>query len=314
MAKKALLGQLSDLDIRLLRVFRAVVECGGMSAAELELNIGRSTISRHIKDLEMRLGLTLCHRGRGGFSLTDEGQEIYDATLRLLAALDSFRSGVDDLHQRLTGKLTLALFDKTVTNDEAKLHDALRTFADQAPEVDVDIYVEALNTIERGILDGKYQVGIIPAHRTSTTLDYHPLFSEQMDLYCSPGHPLFDNPDLDGDDDVIRQHRYAGLGYHSPNMELSRAMKLRRRASAYDQEAVATLIRSGRYVGFLPDHYARFFVERGQMRRLDNQHLHYTVQFSAIVPHAPKPSRLVQTFIDCLHLAHDDGGGTGAPS
>ena len=33
MVKKALLGRLSDLDIRLLRVFRAVVECGGMSAA-----------------------------------------------------------------------------------------------------------------------------------------------------------------------------------------------------------------------------------------------------------------------------------------
>jgi len=314
MVKKALLGQLNDLDIRLLRVFRAVVECGGMSAAELELNIGRSTISRHVKDLELRLGLTLCHRGRGGFSLTTEGQEIYDATLRLVAALDSFRSGVDDLHQRLTGTLTLALFDKTVTNDEAQLHEALRLFADQAPEVDIEIYVEALNTIERGILDGQYQVGIIPVHRTSTTLDYHPLFKEQMDLYCSPGHPLFDRHDLDDDDEAIRQHRYAGLGYHSPNMELGHAMNLRRRASAYDQEAVATLIRSGRYVGFLPDHYARYFVERGQMRRLDNPHLHYAVQFSAIVPHAPKPSRLVQTFIDCLHQAHDDRIDTSAES
>ena len=64
--KKAVLGQISDTDIRLLRVFRSVVECGGMAAAELELNISTSTISRHIKDLETRLGLTLCRRGRGG--------------------------------------------------------------------------------------------------------------------------------------------------------------------------------------------------------------------------------------------------------
>ena len=28
------------MDLRLLRVFRAVVDCGGMAAAELELNIG----------------------------------------------------------------------------------------------------------------------------------------------------------------------------------------------------------------------------------------------------------------------------------
>ena len=68
--KRAVLGQISDMDLRLLRVFRSVVECGGMAAAELELNIATSTISRHIKDLETRLGLTLCRRGRGGFALT----------------------------------------------------------------------------------------------------------------------------------------------------------------------------------------------------------------------------------------------------
>ena len=37
------LGQLGDMDLRLLRVFKSVVDCGGMAAAELELNIGTST-------------------------------------------------------------------------------------------------------------------------------------------------------------------------------------------------------------------------------------------------------------------------------
>ena len=59
MPSRAALGQISDMDLRLLRVFRTVVDCGGMAAAELELNIGTSTVSRHIKDLETRLGLVL---------------------------------------------------------------------------------------------------------------------------------------------------------------------------------------------------------------------------------------------------------------
>ena len=42
MARKALLGNVTDNDLRLLRVFRAVVACGGFAAAELELNINRS--------------------------------------------------------------------------------------------------------------------------------------------------------------------------------------------------------------------------------------------------------------------------------
>ena len=76
--RRALLGQLSDMDLRLLKVFKSVADCGGMAAAEMELNIGTSTVSRHIKDLETRLGLRLCRRGRGGFALTTEGQLVYD--------------------------------------------------------------------------------------------------------------------------------------------------------------------------------------------------------------------------------------------
>ena len=64
------------MDLRLLRIFKSVVECGGMTAAELELNISASTLSRHMKDLEERLGLVLCRRGRAGFTLTPEGVQV----------------------------------------------------------------------------------------------------------------------------------------------------------------------------------------------------------------------------------------------
>ena len=87
-----MLGNLSESDIRELRVFAKVVEAGGFSAAQIELNVSQSTISTHMTALEQRLGMRLCKRGRSGFSLTDRGQLIYQATQRLFAALDEFRS------------------------------------------------------------------------------------------------------------------------------------------------------------------------------------------------------------------------------
>ena len=90
--KAAISGQLADQDLRLLRVFKGVVEAGGFSAAEMQLNLANSTISNYISDLEKRLGMRLCERGRGGFSLTQQGQTVYEATLELLNALDQFRS------------------------------------------------------------------------------------------------------------------------------------------------------------------------------------------------------------------------------
>ena len=154
---RAALGQLSDMDIRLLRVFKSVVECGGMAAAELELNIGTSTVSRHIKDLETRLGLTLCRRGRAGFALTVEGQQIYTETLRLLAGVDAFRSSVDEIHRRMGGQLNIAVFDKTASNPQSHLSQAIALFTELAPEVSLHLFVAPLNTIERGVIDGQFR-------------------------------------------------------------------------------------------------------------------------------------------------------------
>ncbi len=307
---RALLGQISDMDLRLLRVFKAVADCGGMAAAELELNIATSTISRHIKDLETRLGLTLCRRGRGGFALTPEGEQIHAETLRLLAATDAFRARVDDIHQRMGGELHLAVFDKTASNPEARIAQAVALFHARAPAVQLNLHVGTLGMIERGVMDGQFQLGIIPEHRRSESLAYDELFGETMLLYCGTAHPLFAADDARLDWDSLRQHDFAGLGYHSPNMELAHRERLRRSATGFDQESVATLILGGGFLGFLPDHYAASFVHAGQMRALQPATLRYTCGFSAITRRSPAPSRVTSLLRDCLALAH----GGDAPS
>ena len=304
---RAVLGQLSDMDIRLLRVFKSVAECGGMAAAELELNIGISTVSRHIKDLETRLGLSLCRRGRAGFALTAEGQQIYDETLRLLAGVDAFRSRVDEIHQRMGGELHIAVFDKTASNPQAHIGAAIALFATLAPDVSLHLHVAPLNAIERGVLDGQFQVGIIPGHRSSDTLAYDALFSEGMFLYCGAKHALFSaSPEPEPADwDGLRRQAFAGLGYHSPNMELTQQVRLQRRATGYDQESIATLILSGQFLGFLPDHYAQAFVHNGQMRAVNPAVFHYQCRFFSIVRASPQPARVIRAFQDCLRQAHE---------
>lgn len=309
---RAALGQLSDMDIRLLRVFKTVVDCGGMAAAELELNIGTSTVSRHIKDLETRLGLTLCRRGRAGFALTPEGEQIYAETLRLLAGVDAFRSRVDEIHQRMGGELHLAVFDKTASNPEAFIGEAIALFQAQAPGVSLHLHVAPLNVIERGVLDGQFQVGVVPGHRTSGALVYDELFSETMYLYCGRTHPLFaaSVAQQPADWAALHAHAFAGLGYHSPNMELAQKVQLTRQATGYDQESIATLILSGRYLGFLPDHYAESFVRQGRLRAVQPNVFSYRCSFFGIVRASPQAARVTLAFQACLHQAHAAGRAT----
>jgi len=304
MVKKTLLGQVGDAEIRLLRIFKVVVDCGGLSAAELELNIGRSTVSRHIKDLEERLGLVLCHRGRAGFRLTTEGQQILAAAQTLLGAMDAFRGEVRDLHDDLVGQVCLGLFDKTATNPQAHVSDALALFRRRAPEVSLDVTVGNLSDIEAALMEGRLHMGIAPEHRRSDRLDYHFLFNETMWLYCGNHHPLFNTADKTQTWPLIQAQDYAGLAFHSPNMDATHRFKLKRRASASDQEAVAILILSGAYLGFLPEHYAADFVRRGLMRRVGPRNCSYVVRFMAMLRRSPHPSRPALALLDCLKAAH----------
>ena len=54
------LGHLGESDIRLLRVYVAVVEAGGLARAQGILNLSLSTISGYLTQLETRLGANLC--------------------------------------------------------------------------------------------------------------------------------------------------------------------------------------------------------------------------------------------------------------
>lgn len=299
-----ILERVHDVDLRLLRVFKAVADCGGMAAAELELDLAMSTISRHVKELENRLGFVLCRRGRGGFALTPEGEQLQGAAARLLEATDAFRGSLHQIRRRLGGDLHVAVFEKTVSNPDCRIADAVRLFRQRAPEVSLHMHVGTIAMIERGVIDGRYHLGVVPEHRRSESLAYDELFGERMLLYAGASHPWFeagsaslDWPDLGGQD-------LAALGYHSPNLMLAHERRLTRAATASDQEAVATLVLSGAFVGFLPDHYAEPFVRAGRMRAVAPGRFHYRCRFSCIRRRAPAPSRVAQSFRTALLGAH----------
>lgn len=298
--ERALLGQIGDADLRLVRIFCAVADCGGIAAAELKLNIDISTVTRHIKDLETRLGLVLCQRGRAGFALTPEGERVYTAAQQLLRAVDAFRTEVLDTGRTLEGTLHLALFEKTVTNPHARIGAALAKFRQLAPAVTLHLHVSDITSIEQGVMDGQFHLGLIPEHRRSERLAYHEMFDETMLLYAAREHPWFASADAQRDWNELAGQPLAGLDYHSPNMELAREHALTCSASASDQEGIAHLILSGGFLGFLPAHYAAPFVADARLRAVHPAGLRYECRYSAIHRKTPPPLRVAQVFLNCL--------------
>ncbi len=305
MAKHALIRQLGNADIRLLQVFITVCECKGLAASEFELNIGRSTISKYISDLETRMSLKLCHRGPSGFRLTDAGERVLDAATRLIGALDAFSNEVDEIHNELRGTLSLGLFDQSTTNPEAHIDSALRMFDQLAPDVDIVIAIEPPNVVEARVIEGTIDIGIVPFHRKSESLNYLSLYSETMTLYCGNGHPIIEKGDLqDLDISILKEFKYAGFGFNSPNMGAGEKLGLRRAARVQDEEALSLLIQSGVYLGFLADHVAEGFIRNNMVFPVAPNLTRYVSHFTAITRKSPQPGRKTQLMLDQLQRVH----------
>ena len=306
MAKHAIFRRLSDVDIRLVRIFITVSECSGFAASELELNIGRSTISKHISDLELRVGLKLCNRGPSGFSLTPEGEKFLMSARKLLSSIDEFQSEIDSIHSKLTGTLRIGIFDQSTTNPNANLHEAIRNFDQIAPAVALEITLDSPTGLEAGVTGGNIDVAIVPVHRQSKSLDYAPLYIERMTLYCGEGHALFEaSTGMSAADLKLEDHKYAGYAFNSPNLKAGQKLGMSRAARVQEEEALALLIQSGCYLGYLADHVAETFLRKGQVRPIAPVDTSYTSTFAAITRKKPEPDRKTTEFIACLKASHD---------
>jgi len=96
-----------DLEAR-VRAFAALSRRRSFSAAARELGISQPAVSKHIADIERRLGVRLVERRPRGGELTPAGVFLADYVLRAEALLAQAARSVTEFRQPPTGSLTIA--------------------------------------------------------------------------------------------------------------------------------------------------------------------------------------------------------------
>lgn len=300
--------RVSDADLRLLRIFATVVECEGFAGAQAQLGLSAPSISGYIAALEQRLGMRLCSRGRGGFAVTDKGEAIYREAQRLFAAADEFAANAGAVSGRLAGTLKIGLVDCTVSDPNAPITRAVRRFDQRDHDVRIELSVAAPAALQRDVLERQLHLAIACFPTEIPALPGEHLYDEVNSFYCSAGHPLFGKPDVTLDD--IRAGRIIARSYWR-RADLSRLGVEREAAAVEIMEAQATLILSGAYLGYLPEHYAASWVAEGRLRRLLPEQLSYVAPFSMIVRRAGADLPHVRQFIEDIRASLPTGAATG---
>jgi DNA-binding transcriptional LysR family regulator len=89
------------------RVFAAVVDAESFTAAAERLGMSRAAVSKHVLQLEERLGARLLNRTTRRVSVTEPGRTFYEQCRRILADLEDAERAAGELHNEPRGELRI---------------------------------------------------------------------------------------------------------------------------------------------------------------------------------------------------------------
>lgn len=275
-----MLGNLSDLDLKSLRVFCTIVEAGGFTAAQTILNTGLPRLSIMVRDLEVRLGTKLCHRGRQGFQVTEEGLAVYEAARVLFSDVSRFLDSVGALSGQPIARLALGVVDGLLSYPGSPTVAALQRFRKRSESTHLTLHVMPPDELEKSVLDEKIALAIGAFHHRLSGLVYTPVFSEEQQLYCAKSHPLSTASGV-GLMEAIAEAPYVERGYMLESNK-PRHVTFNRVGTAFSMEAILTMLLTGTYIGYLPCHYAQRWVDGGELFSLASSAFSYSSLFCVI--------------------------------
>ena len=100
---------MKDNRLIAMRVFKAVVETGGFTAAAQALGVSQPFVSQTVQRLEDRMQTKLLHRTTRGHSLTPEGERFVEGCRSAIDAVEQAEAMILTSDAQIAGQLRVSV-------------------------------------------------------------------------------------------------------------------------------------------------------------------------------------------------------------
>ena len=170
-----------------LKIFVAIVEEMSATRAANHLGMTQPGVSQHLSKLEDEINAKLFDRIGKKLELNDFGRMFLGKAKKLLQDAE-YLAQITEGNSCPIGNLNLGLTDSSTLT---VIPPVLKEFHDLYPGVHVRMDVNDSSDIERELLRGHYDLGIVTAGtKTHPLLDEETLYVDQIDALISTTHPL----------------------------------------------------------------------------------------------------------------------------
>lgn len=299
--------RLSDIDLRLLRVFEAVAKAGGFKRAQDTLGISQPAISAYIAKLEDRLGVRLCDRGPQGFSLTAHGENVLAEAQQLLDLIERSSERLANIGKEPSKQLRFGVVDCLVTDPANPLIAKLRVLKskDRTVKFQFGVYdfLECLTELRGGRLDIAI-VGVAEGETIPDDLEALHLYEETSGLFCAPDHPCSGVQDIDHLRELLLEAEISAHSFLSNPIDQDLDLDLMDRNAEVAQdniESTVYLTLTGSHVGLIPLHFAQLWVQTGALVPIAPEVHQVLTQFHAVRYKAALPAPACDAFWKILN-------------
>lgn len=163
-----------------LTIFVTVVECGSFSRAAEHMQLANSAVSRSIKKLENKLGVSLLNRTTRQLSLTEEGKRYFRRVQHVLQEMAAAETELMESKHTPQGLLRIDAATPVVLHLLVPL---IKPFRERYPDMTLSLISSEtyINLIERKV-DIAIRVGAL----TDSSLRARPLFTSYRKIVASP--------------------------------------------------------------------------------------------------------------------------------
>ena len=182
------------MELKYFRLIKTIAEEGNMANSSEKLFLTLSALSHQLKDLEERLGFKVFHRSRNRWTLTREGEKLYDMALALFKTLDEGFDSIRELKEGAKGNIR---FSAECHSFFHELPAFVQKMGLLYPEIRIDLSLGATHQTLSQMLSDEIDVALVTTKPESEALHCIPVFEDEIVALIHREHPLNERSYLD---------------------------------------------------------------------------------------------------------------------
>uniref|UniRef100_F4CA49 Transcriptional regulator, LysR family n=1 Tax=Sphingobacterium sp. (strain 21) TaxID=743722 RepID=F4CA49_SPHS2 len=185
------------MEIRHLRLIKAIVEEGSITRAMGVLHLSQSALSYQLKEAELQIGTQVFYRRNKKLILTPVGRKLYATAEKVLRELDVADA---EIKKMVNGEVGVIRISTECYTSYHWLPAVLKKFKGEFPNVDIEIVFEATHRPIEKLNDGVLDIAITSNPEQVEMIEFVPLFMDEMLVVVSNKHPWCDRDFVTAED------------------------------------------------------------------------------------------------------------------